>query len=391
MKRNLGLLLIIPIIFSCSPAKTVSKNGITHYAPCFTTTDGKVIFPLNTTVDMTSYIKYSENKQYEIFSLFDEEIKKVHTYSDAYHDYDNVIGIKKINENYGKEKLFVDPSLITLIDNAIKVSEYTKGKFNLTLGCLIDVWKEKFENGEIYQYPPSKSLVNENKDKVIPFDELRDYIILDKDNSSIEFRTYKDFEEIKINLGAISKGFSLQEAGKVLPSDSFILSAGSSSLKLIGEYPVSSRKNYLIDLTAPALKLGNQETKQILQIKCYKDENVSTSGDYQKFFVDKYNGTIYSHILNPETGYSSSLFSEISLVSKLDGDLLDGLSTALMNCDSIEEAINMINVVENNENGKIDYAFIKREGTKYSITVSSSYNERITIKNSSIINNFEIK
>ena len=391
MNRKLCLLLVIPMIFACAPAETISKKGITHYAPCFIATNGEVIFPLNTTVDMTSYIKYDEKKQNEIFSLFDYEIKKVHFYSDAYHDYEDVIGIKRINENYGKERLFVDPSLITLIDNAIKVSEYTKGKFNLTLGCLIDVWKDKFENDEIYQYPPSKSLISESKEKVIPYNELRDYIILDKDKSSIEFRTYKDFDQIKINLGAISKGFALQEAGEVLPSDSFILSAGSSSLKFIGEYPDPSRKNYLIDLIAPALKLGNQEAKKILQIKCYEGENVSTSGDYQKFFVDKYDGTIYSHILNPEDGYSSSLFSEINLVSHLDGDLLDGLSTALMNCDSIEEAIYIIDEVENKENEIIDYAFIKREGAKYSVTVSSLYNDRITIKTSNLINNFEVK
>lgn len=391
MKKYYLLLLILPLLFSCSSTSKIEVKNYEIYP--YIDENGEFIKPLNTSVTLTSYKKYNASSYIDLCSKVEKTIWDVHYLVDAYKTYQDINGIATVNSYYGKGPLKVDSALIELLDISFTVSELTNGLFNPTLGCLIDTWKPYFDEGKIYSSIPSESEISSAKEKCIPYNLLREYILLDKENSTITFNKYNDFEEIKINLGAISKGFALEKVGDILTTDSFILSSGSSSLKCIGKCPYQERDYYIVSLIAPSLRIPDDQGEYpsyqtLINIKINEGENLSTSGDYEKFIIN--NGQVYSHILDPNSGYSSSLFSEISLVSSLPADILDGLSTALMNTKSKEEASKMIDVFQNEYNEEISYAFIIRNSSKYELYLSESYNQRILQKNNSIIHSMEV-
>ena len=57
-----------------------------------------------------------------------------------------------------------------------------------------------------------------------------------------------------------------------------------------------------------------------------KDKAISTSGDYQRFFIQ--NGKQYHHILNPGTGYPAAGVISVSIIAP-EGYMADGLSTGI--------------------------------------------------------------
>lgn len=386
MNKKSLFLLIIPLLFSCAPKKEIEVKKFEIYPRIIES--GEFISPLNTEVSLTSYLKYNASTYQEICKNVENTIWNMHYIVDSYRTYENIDGIESLNNYYGKGALKVDPLLINLLDTSFTVCELTKGLFNPTLGCLIDTWKPYFDSGKVYSSIPSEEEINKVKNSYIPYNLLREYIVLDSKNSTVTFNKYNEEEEIRINLGAISKGFALEEVSKVLPQDPFILSSGSSSIKCLSKCPYQERDYYIVSLTAPFLKIPDEtgdypSYQSLMNIKIFEDENLSTSGDYEKFIIS--DGKIYSHILNPVTGYSSCLFSEISLVSSLSADILDGLSTALMNTNSLDEATKMISLFEDIYEKEISYAFITRKNSQFDIYLSSSYNKRILQKNNSII------
>ena len=56
------------------------------------------------------------------------------------------------------------------------------------------------------------------------------------------------------------------------------------------------------------------------------DEAVSTSGDYERFFIE--DGIRYHHILNPSTGKSAGSVRSVTVIGP-DATMTDGLSTSV--------------------------------------------------------------
>jgi len=203
-------------------------------------------------------------------------------------------------------KLKVSPDTFYLIKKSKEFWKASNGAFDITIAPLTELWG--FTNQK-YRLPSNHAIK----------DTLRligsDKIILRESDNMVEFK----LPGMKIDLGAIAKGFALDCAIKKLKEnkiDSCLINAGGQVYALGDRFG----KPWRIAIKNPRNKgiTGNLELK---------NQSVSTSGDYEQFFFkDKKR---YSHILNPKTGYpADSSIAAITVIADT-GLEADALSTAI--------------------------------------------------------------
>lgn len=128
---------------------------------------------------------------------------------------------------------------------------------------------------------------------------------------------------VSLDLGAVGKGIAADRAAEFLKEQKDVegaVIAIGGSIALIGSKPDGS--SFQLAITDPRGEEGEMLGILSLSKECF----VSTSGDYQKYFVVK--DKRYHHILNPKTGYPSES-GLISVTVVCDSGLKsDGLSTA---------------------------------------------------------------
>jgi thiamine biosynthesis lipoprotein len=123
-----------------------------------------------------------------------------------------------------------------------------------------------------------------------------------------------------MGLGGIAKGRALDRAASALRArgvHDFLLSAGGQVMAG-GTHDGRPWRVGIRDPRGPA--------DDFFALFEARDVSVSTSGDYEHFFVK--DGTLYHHILDPRTGFPARGVRSVTVVAA-DATLADGLSTGL--------------------------------------------------------------
>ena len=206
----------------------------------------------------------------------------------------------------------VSDSLAELISKGLDYSELSKGAFDIAIEPLTSLWDFTAEDPQV----PEDSLIQAALPKC-------DYhnISVDKDKNEITLKT----DDTAIELGAIAKGYIADRLKDYLVSQnvkSAIINLGGNVL-CIGEKPDNS-----------AFKIGIQkpfaDRSETIAIMDIRDKSVVSSGIYERCFEQ--NGTLYHHLLNPETGYpyDNGLIAVTIISDKsVDGDALSTTCFAL--------------------------------------------------------------
>ncbi|MBI4679849.1 MAG: FAD:protein FMN transferase, partial [Nitrospirae bacterium] len=98
---------------------------------------------------------------------------------------------------------------------------------------------------------------------------------------------------------------------------------GVRSIRLIG---VDSYRDSEGQVDATRLRGSRVKEEDIFATLSLKDSAISTSGDYQRYFME--NGKRFHHILDPQTGYPAHGVISVSIIAP-DGYMTDGLSTGV--------------------------------------------------------------
>lgn len=291
----------------------------------------KDLFYMDTYINIKIYCD-NEKKALKVFEDIENIYKDYHILTDRYNEYEDIYNIYKINNNNLKDKeLVIDEKLYNLLKYAL---EFDNELFDINLGGVIDVWKKYRDRG--YGIPNIDELKKANK---------KDDIIL-LDNNKIKNNN------INIDLGAISKGYTTQIVGEYLKKsgiDCFLINAGGNVL--VG-------KNYKKDYYKIGVENPNKNGGIVAVIK---GENISvvSSGGYLRNYV--YDGKLYHHIISPKTLFPTNYMKSVTVVTS-DSALGDMLSTTLflMDIESGKEFIKKYDAeaiwVDNNDN------IIKSEG-----------------------------
>lgn len=218
--------------------------------------------------------------------------------------------IWNINHSNGATVL-ADPDTIALLNKALYYADLSDGAFNPALGSVISLWDFTSDNDEDHTIPEASSIEN----ALLHTDY--NSIVVDEDSNTV---TLTD-PEVQIDLGAIAKGFIADKIKEYLEEGnvhSAIINLGGNAL-LVGSKTDNS--SFTVGIEKPF----SSGTDYITTIKT-SDKSIVTSGVYERYFT--LDGTLYHHILSPDTGYpvQNDLYS-VTIVSDLSADG-DALSTA---------------------------------------------------------------
>ena len=188
----------------------------------------------------------------------------------------------KINSNAGKKPVKVSRDTFELLAESKRYSELSGGLFDISIAPLMDLWgyKNSLSPPENDRIEKTVSLVN-YMDLIL--NERKQTVMLRKPGQAID-------------LGAIGKGFAADRCTALLKNkgiDSAFISIGGS-VSLIGRKPGGSL--WSVGIRHP------RKTGELIGVLQSESKHIVTSGDYERFFIDK-NGRCWHHILNPKTGY----------------------------------------------------------------------------------------
>lgn len=257
---------------------------------------------MGTNVEITAVSRNAEMAEDAITAGF-EEIRRLDRLLSTYKESSE---ISRINRSAGNKPVAVSPEVLNLIREAVKVADMTGGGFNIAIGPAIALWGVS-ENPRI---PSGGEL-----EAVRPLVDYRNIRVDDQSRT-----VYLPKAGMRIDLGGIGKGYAADRAEAVMRrhgvSNGIVAVAGD--LKVFGKR--ADGQPFRIAIRHPRRDAAPLASLPLA------DEGVSTSGDYERYFVK--DGVRYHHIIDPETLRPARRSQSVTVVSK-EAVLTDALSTGI--------------------------------------------------------------
>lgn len=246
--------------------------------------------------------------------------------------------ISHINQRGHGQWVPISDSVFSLLQECIRISEVTEGAFDISAGPLWRLWGFA------------------RKERTLPTQEQIDSVLgcvgyqkvlLDPETRSVRLAA----SGMELNLGAIGKGYALDQMGKLLREkgiDVFLLSAGYSSVLASaggfsgkvstdqfpppGEQPTRDAVGETDELQGKnpswTWEVGIRDPlrpdRRVAVIKIGEGA-LGTSGSAHQFF--RHEGRRLSHIIDPRTGYPVEKILSVTVRTRT-ACLADALSTA---------------------------------------------------------------
>lgn len=250
-----------------------------------------------------SFTAYCESR--ERFDTMAEaihsELLTLHRLFDAYHEYEGMVNLCSLNARASLSPMKVDDALYAILQDAVSLHTLSGGKLNAAMGAVLRLWHEARERGT--ELPAPSAL----RDASLHCD----IAALVLENGCVSFSD----AELKLDLGALAKGFSAQRIFERFEGSWLLNLGGTVAAK--GSKPRGERWQVAV---------SNAVTGGTLCTVALTDEICATSSDAQRYFT--VDGVRYSHIIDPDTLYPPTLHRQATVFCR-DGTLADALSTIL--------------------------------------------------------------
>ena len=295
-KKSFTVSMLLAVAVFASTGTAVWGNTEDSEVSTYTKTD----FAMDTVVSETLYTTGEDITADVIRALKDIEDNLISWTKESSQIY-------QINQNAGSS-VTVSGETAGYLKQVLELSKASGGAMDPTMGQVIRLWDIDGENPHIPEGEELNSLLeNVGYQKVT----------LDGDKVTMP-------EGVTLDLGAAGKGIGCDAAKKVLEENqevsAAIVNLGGSSVMSYGTKPDGS--SWQVAVTDPR----DTEGDYLGVVSLNGTEFLSTSGDYEKYFIE--DGVRYHHILDPSTGYPArSGLTSVTVVCD-DGLDADGLSTA---------------------------------------------------------------
>jgi FAD:protein FMN transferase len=241
--------------------------------------------------------------------------------------------IAHLNALAARQPVQVTPRLFALLRQALQLSSETAGAFDITVAPLVRAWGFWGQSGNV----PSPETLAAARQQV-----GSRHVLLNSENRTVHF----DREGLMLDLGAIGKGYAIDQAAQILREagvTSALLHGGTSSVFALGSPPDAqhwtiaiadprNRDALLSPLSSSPSPNGVRPHPQGAPPAPFatvhlKDESLAVSAIWGKTFQAQ--GRSYGHVIDPRTGtpVEGSLLAAVILPSATE---TDALSTALL-------------------------------------------------------------
>lgn len=322
MYKAAGYILVCIMLVGCQKSSGITRFSI-QYLDLF-----------DTVTEFVGYAGSQEEFSNQTKVLY-EELKKYHQFYDIYNDYENINTLKTINDNAGIAPVKVDKKIIDLLLLGKEMYEKTNGTVNIAFGSVLSIWHDYRTQGlddpEHAKLPPMDKLIKAGKHVDIT------KVKIDEKASTV----YLEDKDMSLDVGAIGKGYAVEKISEEAARqgmDHLLISVGGN-IEALGTKGDGS--SWILGIQNPDL---TSDQAYVYKIKA-KNQSLVTSGNYQRYYL--VDGTVYHHIINPETLMPSTYFTAVSVLNKQSG-VADALSTALYNMP-YEEGFSLIESLPDTE------------------------------------------
>jgi thiamine biosynthesis lipoprotein len=251
--------------------------------------------------DIVAYDASPTNASSAIDAAFAEIVRLDEMMSDYREDSD----LSRLNATAGSHAQPVPKDLYKVIEESLKYSRLSEGKFDITVGPLVALWKAALAGG-----PPPSAEQESAARACVGYKKL---ILLPPNHVLFGSRC------MHIDVGAIGKGYAVDRAAEILRKwgiNSALIDAGGSTIYAMGSPP--GREGWLVHMRDPS---GRIDPAVILL-----NESISTSEQSPRTYLTN---SVAGHIIDPATGLPLQTRFAVSVVTKT-GTSSDALSTTLL-------------------------------------------------------------
>jgi len=285
---------IIPIARPASPPASKSASG--------SVTSTRAQFLMGTLVEITAVASSDAVAQASLTAGF-QEIRRLENLLSTWIETSE---LSRVNQAAGLKPVAVSAETFDLLRRALEVAEYTEGGFNIAIGPAVRLWNIP----EAPRIPAAREL-----DIAAQYVDYR-RIHLDPTRRTV----FLEKPGMRIDIGGIGKGFAAEKAAAVMRE----IGATGGLVGVAGDLRTFGRR---ADGTAWPIGMQHpREAGKILATLDATDEAVSTSGDYERYFMQ--DGVRYHHILDPKTLQPARLCQSVTIIAP-DATTADALATGV--------------------------------------------------------------
>lgn len=220
--------------------------------------------------------------------------------------------LARLNSAATTDWIPVSHRLCSALDDAIALSEFSDGAFDVTVGALVDLWG--FGPGDArFEPPPDEAIVRAR------IRSGRDKLELDCGQPAIR----KGHAELRIDLSGYAKGLAVDEIAALLDAagmTNYLVEIGGD-LRAAGRNADNEKWRIAIERPDPS----GRKVERIIRVG---ELGVATSGDYRNFF--EFDGTRFSHTIDPRTGRPvSHKLASVTVLGETAA-FADAMATALL-------------------------------------------------------------
>ncbi|WP_339066973.1 FAD:protein FMN transferase [Teredinibacter turnerae] len=247
-----------------------------------------------------------------------------------------------LNRLAAKTPQKISSEMLFLVDKSLYFSHLTHGAFDITFASV----------GWFYDYREKKQPSEAQRSALLPAINYR-WLKLDKAAGTLAYA----HDNVRIDLGGIAKGYAVDRVAQLLETAGVrnaTISAGGDS-QIVGD---KRGKPWIIGIKNP--RDGGKEEAEAAILLPLENTAISTSGDYERYFIDQKTGERVHHIINPRTGKSVEGVVSVTILGPRGSDT-DPMSTSVFVL-GVEKGLALVNSLANFEciiidkTGKVFYS-----------------------------------